>query len=33
MKAIFQKLEADNRTEAAAVAQRRGLFKQPGTRV
>ncbi|HWW70828.1 MAG TPA: response regulator transcription factor [Duganella sp.] len=33
MKAIFQKLEANNRTEAAAVAQRRGLFKQPGARV
>ncbi|HEX7986784.1 MAG TPA: response regulator transcription factor [Duganella sp.] len=33
MKAIFQKLEADNRTEAAAVAQRRGLLKQPGARV
>jgi DNA-binding NarL/FixJ family response regulator len=33
MKAIFQKLEANNRTEAAAVAERRGLFKQPGARV
>jgi DNA-binding NarL/FixJ family response regulator len=32
MKAIFQKLEANNRTEAAAVAERRGLFKQPGAR-
>jgi DNA-binding NarL/FixJ family response regulator len=33
MKAIFQKLEANNRTEAAAVAERRGLFKQPGARL
>jgi DNA-binding NarL/FixJ family response regulator len=30
MKAILQKLEANNRTEAAAVAERRGLFKRPG---
>jgi DNA-binding NarL/FixJ family response regulator len=30
MKAIFQKLEANNRTQAAAVAGRRGLFKQSG---
>ena len=33
MKTIFQKLEASNRTEAAAVAQRRGLLKRPGARV
>ncbi len=33
MKAILHKLEANNRTQAAAVAERRGLFKQPGTRV
>lgn len=33
MKAIFQKLEANNRTQAAAVAERRGLFKRPGARI
>ena len=32
MKAIFQKLEANNRTQAAAVAERRGLLKPPVAR-
>lgn len=33
MKAILQKLDANNRTQAAAVAERRGLFKRSGEMV